>query len=173
MLKATDIAYGAIVLSFILTISMVVTKNRHAQQLEKTPSWDRTMLAKLPGIPSMRLQETTNSMTLQTSHVGLEKKETESLPVIADISQQVSLYAKLMERHKGHIMLKCSADSCMAMTLKVHNYLGEEILEKPINAKPKARTIEINSSRLVAGEYFLTLTDNDRIKVTESFQIAD
>lgn len=173
MLKATDIAYGAIVLSFILTISMLVTKNRHAQKVEQHPSWDRTMLAKLPSIPSMRLQETNNSTVLKAKYVGLGKKESESLPVIADISQQVSLYAKLMERHKGHILLKCSADSCMTMTLTVHNLLGEEIVEKPINAKPNARMIEINSSRLVAGEYYLTLTDNDRIKVTEPFQISD
>ncbi|MEM8898900.1 MAG: hypothetical protein AAGC85_12375, partial [Bacteroidota bacterium] len=80
---------------------------------------------------------------------------------------------KLMEREEGQIMLKCIADSSLDMVLKVHNNLGEEILEKSINAKPKASMFKIYSSRLVAGDYFLTLTDNDRIKVTEPFQISD
>ncbi|MEM7509343.1 MAG: hypothetical protein AAF388_00340 [Bacteroidota bacterium] len=173
MLKATDIAYGAIVLSFMLTISMVVTKNRHAQRTDTPPTWDKKMLAKLPSIPSMHLKETENETAFGAMHVGLDLKDVESIPLIADVSQKVNLYAKLMEREEGQIMLKCIADSSLDMVLKVHNNLGEEILEKSINAKPKASMFKIYSSRLVAGDYFLTLTDNDRIKVTEPFQISD
>ncbi|MEM8900659.1 MAG: hypothetical protein AAGC85_21270 [Bacteroidota bacterium] len=173
MLKATDIAYGAIILSFMLTISMVVTKNRHAHKVETPATWDKKMLAKLPSIPSMRLKEAENESAFEARHVGLDLNEAESLPIKADVSHKVSLYAELMEREEGQIMVKCVADSSLAMVLKVHSTSGEEILEKSINAKPKAHTFKIISSRLIAGDYFLTLTDNDRIKVTEPFQISD
>ncbi|MEM9934518.1 MAG: hypothetical protein AAF824_12920 [Bacteroidota bacterium] len=266
-IKATHIAYGAIVLSILLTVTMVATKQLHDDrpipqqesvthlypaspqlarlQKEKSPteelrsvpsstqseelpkpklgssvSWGSMDFSWFSGMGSINwhtsneqntryfeVERSTDAKTYgsiikltpskakaeygysyydkslgtlgmprvyyRIRHVGLDGKEIVSDPIKVDIPAKAGLYARLMELESGHVKVQCAADKSLQMNLKIHNNLGEEILHKSIEANPEAFTLSLKSAKLVEGQYYLTLTDNDQTVVTESFQITD